>query len=241
MYNFTLSSSTVLLNIFLPSSHAHMYTSSLHIDFIRMSSACLSVGVETYCCVLSHDETLTFGRTPLNEWSVCRRGSCTHIIQKTEEINVHTAAGFVVFTLFVLVFLCGLYWLLPFVLYCTTHTHTHTHKKTTKISVTPARFEPATPAIEQPQAYALNRMANGIRCLIFTDWKFVNISHVHDTNNIFRKESTNKNLSCNYWDGGSLRHHSTIRLIQTWRNRAVSTPAKENLKLKTGTLYWHSH
>jgi hypothetical protein len=39
------------------------------------------------------DHTPTPGRTPPNEWSVCRRGHCVHNAQQTQETNIQSLSG----------------------------------------------------------------------------------------------------------------------------------------------------
>ena len=80
---------------------------------------------------------------------------CDRKDRVNEKSHENSSGIFLVLPLF---FICSsvscLYWLLPYVLYCTTHT--------TQTSMSPAGFEPAIPVSDRPQTLALDRSATEI-------------------------------------------------------------------------------
>ena len=75
--------------------------------------------------------------------------ACVVVVLTTHKTNNHAPGGILLFSLCIYSFFCVLITLaFDFFSYSTTHT--------TKTFMSPARFEPAIPASERPQAYALN-------------------------------------------------------------------------------------
>jgi hypothetical protein len=106
----------------------------------------------------THTHTHTSSRTPPNEWSARRSSRHLHNTKHTHKRRTFmpTARFFIAFSCYLYFIRACLSWLsciFPVCLYL---------QHTTETSMPLAEFEPAIPAGERPQTYALDRSATGI-------------------------------------------------------------------------------